>query len=152
VQYRQGKPGRIFIAKVEHGDDLLNQLGQLAVKEKIASAVLFLIGALKKAGMVVGPREDVVPPDPVWRKFDDAHEVLGIGTLFNDSQGEPAIHLHASVGRGPESLTGCIREDAQAYLVVEVIIVEMLGSGALRTLDGITGMNMLGFGSPETTE
>jgi len=145
VKYSQGHLGRVFVAKIEHGDDLLKELSELAVRENLTAAVLFMIGALKKASLVVGPQQDVVPPSPVWNSFDNAHEMIGIGTIFRNDNLEPVIHLHASVGRGDDCRTGCIREDASAYLVVEVIILEVVGSNATRTLDAITGMNMLGF-------
>ncbi|MGI6513799.1 MAG: DUF296 domain-containing protein [Syntrophomonadaceae bacterium] len=145
MKYSQGQLGRVLVAKIEHGDDLLKELSQLAVKEGMTAAVLFLIGALKKASLVAGPQEDVIPPSPVWNSFDDAHEMIGIGTLFVDHNQEPVIHLHASAGRADDCRTGCIRGDAEAYLVVEVIILEILDSGARRKLDAITGMDMLGF-------
>lgn len=145
MKYRRGHLGRVLVVKLEHGDDLLKELRQLAVKEKVSSAVLFLIGALKKASLVAGPQEDVIPPLRVWNSFDDAREMVGIGTLFMDHNQEPVIHLHAAAGRGDDCRTGCIRGEAEAYLVVEVIILEILGSGAMRKLDAITGMDMLGF-------
>ncbi len=145
MKYSQGNLGRVFIAKIEHGDDLLSAVRELAVRENLTAAVLFMIGAVQKASLVVGPREDVVPPSPVWKKFDDAHEMVGIGTLFCNENHEPEIRLHASLGRGDDIRTGCIRENAETYLVVEVIILEIVNSDAKRTLDAITGMNMLGF-------
>jgi len=145
MKYRQGHLGRVLVVKIEHGDDLLNELRQLAVKEKLSAAVLFLIGALKKASLVAGPQEDVIPPSPVWHSFDDAHEIVGIGTLFTDQNQQPVIHLHAAAGRADDCRAGCIRGDTETYLVVEVIILEILGSGAMRKLDAITGMDMLGF-------
>ncbi|MGE5543872.1 MAG: PPC domain-containing DNA-binding protein [Bacillota bacterium] len=145
MKYSPGHLGRVFIAKIEHGDDLLKELRQLAVKENLSAAVLFLIGALKKASLVAGPEKDVVPPSPVWKNFNDAHEMIGIGTLFRNENQEPVMHLHAGLGRGDDCRIGCIREDAETYLVVEVIILEVLGSNAKRILDAVAGMNMLGF-------
>lgn len=145
MKYSQGHLGRVLVKKIEHGDDLLNELRQLAIKEKLSAAVLFLIGALKKASLVAGPQEDIIPPSPVWNSFDNAHEMVGIGTLFLDQDQQPVIHLHAAAGRADDCRTGCIRGDAEAYLVVEVIIMEILGSGAIRKPDAVTGMDMLGF-------
>ncbi len=145
MKYSQGHLGRVLVIKIEHGDDLLNELRQLAIKEKLSAAVLFLIGALKKASLVAGPQEDIIPPSPVWNSFDNAHEMVGIGTLFLDQDQQPVIHLHAAAGRADDCRTGCIRGDAEAYLVVEVIIMEILGSGAIRKPDAVTGMDMLGF-------
>ncbi|MDD3268906.1 MAG: DNA-binding protein [Syntrophomonadaceae bacterium] len=144
MQYRQGNMGRIIIAKVEHGDDLLLELNRILEAENIQSAIMFMIGAVQSSSLVVGPEKCTVPPDPVWRQLEDGREILGIATVFCDA-GKPVIHLHASLGRGDHPITGCIRKDAQAYLVVEVIIFEILGSEAVRTLDDITGLNLLGF-------
>lgn len=144
MQYREGSMGRIIVAKVEHGDDLLLELKKILEAEKIESALMFMIGAVGSSSLVVGPENCTVPPEPVWRKLRDGYEILGIATVFGDGS-RPVIHLHASLGRGDQPVTGCLRKDTQVYLVVEVIILEILGSDAIRTLDGITGLNLLGF-------
>lgn len=144
MQYRVGSIGRVVIAKIEHGDDLLLEIEKVLVKEKIDAAVMYMIGAMQEASLVVGPKTAVVPPEPVWRKFDDGRELLGIGTAFCDESG-PHIHLHASIGRGDQPLTGCIRQESHVYLVVELILLEILNTGAIRTPDEITGLDLLGF-------
>lgn len=144
MQYRQGSIGRVIVAKVEHGDDLLLEIEKLLRQERIESAVMYMIGALQEASMVVGPQAATVPPEPVWRNFNDAREIVGIGTVFSDSNG-PKIHLHASIGRGEESLTGCIRKDSKVYLVVELILLEILNSNSVRSLDAATGLHLLDF-------
>ncbi len=144
MKYQQGRLGRVFVARVEHGDDLLQDIKGLAVKEDIRAASVLVIGAMKSAAMVTGPRECTIPPEPVWRQFDDGREVLGIGTLFWDAQ-EPVIHLHGSVGRGDTPLTGCIREKSEIYLLAEVVIIEITGIDALREVDAAFGLKMLNF-------
>ena len=144
MQYQKGSIGRVIVAKIEHGDDLLVELRGLLQKEEIKAGIMFMIGALQAGSLVVGPETCSVPPNPVWKEFDDGREVLGIATVFSAEE-EPVIHLHASLGRGEETWTGCIRKDAQVYLVVEVIILELIDSGAVRTLDDITGLSLLGF-------
>ncbi|MEN6349695.1 MAG: PPC domain-containing DNA-binding protein [Syntrophomonas sp.] len=144
MKYEQAALGRIIVAKIEHGDDLLTELNKLLQAEKIQSAFMFMIGALQETSLVVGPEYCTVPPQPMWKNLNDGREILGIASVFSDS-GQPAIHLHASLGRGEEPLTGCIRKEARVYLVVEVIIFEILNSNAVRTVDDITGLNLLGF-------
>lgn len=145
MKYRQGKTGRIFTARLDHGDDLLDGLKQLAEKEKIEAAVIHVIGALKGASLVVGPEECTRPPVPVWRQFDDCRELLGTGTLFRDGRGEPVIHLHGAAGRGGATLTGCVRGESEVFLVAEVIVLEMTGTGAVKDLDEASGLKMLIF-------
>lgn len=144
MKYEQSSIGRLLVVKLEHGDDLLASLKQLLIKENISSAVMLMIGALQKSSLVVGPQISSVPPDPVWKHIDEAHEIVGMATAFLDDNGEIKIHLHASLGRGEQSFTGCIRKDTHVYLVVEVIVFELIGP-AIRTQDELTGINMLGF-------
>jgi len=144
MQYQVGKVDRAILARIDHGDDLLHELKTLVEIEQIKAGVMFMIGALEGASLVVGPEQATIPPNPVWKSFADGREVVGIATVFR-TDGEPAIHLHASVGRGDEVLTGCIRKDAQVYLVVEVVILELTGIDAVRALDPVLGMNLLNF-------
>ncbi|MFZ5597611.1 MAG: PPC domain-containing DNA-binding protein [Bacillota bacterium] len=144
MKYRQGNMGRAFVARVEHGDDLLEELKKLAREENIEAGVIYVIGALKEASLVVGPEECTVPPVPVWRNFNDGREILGIGTLFRED-GEPIIHLHGTLGRGDTVLMGCVRKDSRVYLVAEVIILEINGSGAFKAFEEEFDLKMLNF-------
>lgn len=144
MKYTRGSIGRVFVARLDNGDDLAGELKKLAEKEKLEAAVFYLIGALKDASLVVGPEECSLPPVPVWRKFSDGREIIGVGNLFRDSEG-PVIHLHGSLGRGDATLMGCIRGEAEVFLVAEVIILEITGTGAFRQFDPHTGIKMLDF-------
>ncbi|MCL6639547.1 MAG: DNA-binding protein [Firmicutes bacterium] len=144
MKYRQGSIGRVFVAKLEHGDDFLAEVKKLAVQENIRSATFFMIGALRSASTVVGPQEPVLPPEPVWRRFDDARELVGVGTIFSDG-GEPLIHVHAAFGKGDGTLMGCIRSGTEVYLVLEVIILEIAGTGAKRMFDEKLNLKVLEF-------
>ncbi|MEW5954308.1 MAG: PPC domain-containing DNA-binding protein [Bacillota bacterium] len=145
MKYRQGNLGRVFLARVEHGDDLLKEITDLARAERLSAAVVFMIGALKGANMVVGPRELAVPPEPVWMSFGDGREIVGMGTLYPNEKGEPALHLHGVLGRGRDSLTGCLRAETEVYLVVEMVIMELMGTGAVRKLDRDLELQVLDF-------
>ncbi|HWR71930.1 MAG TPA: PPC domain-containing DNA-binding protein [Nitrospirota bacterium] len=142
MQYRQGSYGRVFLLKFEDRDDLLEEIKKLALKEKIKVGAITLLGGMRSAGLVSGPREAVIPPEPMWVNFSDGREVLGIGTLFWKGD-EPVIHLHGAVGRGNETVTGCVRKDSSVFLVIEAIITEILGIDARKTLDEKTGLVML---------
>ncbi len=144
MKYSQGKVGRIFLARIEDGDDLLDELKGLAVQERIETAVLYLIGALREASLVVGPQTCAIPSVPSWRHFDDCREILAMGTIFTGQDG-PVLHLHSAVGRGDTPLTGCLRGDSEVYLVVEAVIMELLETGAAKTYDPTTELQILNF-------
>jgi uncharacterized protein len=144
MQYQTGKIGRAIVARIDHGDDLLGELRKLIQAEQVKLGIMFMIGALEGAALVVGPEKATVPPEPVWKQFADGREIVGIGTVFW-SEDEPVIHLHASLGRGDAVLTGCVRGESQVYLVVEVVILELADINAARSIDPSLGMSLLSF-------
>lgn len=146
MHYKQGSYGRVFVLKFEDQDDLLEEIKTVAFQEKIKVGTIMLLGGIRSAGVVSGPKEAVIPPDPMWARFSDAREVVGIGTLFWKGD-EPVIHLHGAIGRGQETLIGCIRKDSSVYLVIEAVITEILGIDAHKTLNAKTGIAMLEFGT-----
>lgn len=139
VRYSQGSVGRIFLLKFDDKDDLLAGLKQVAVAEQIRAGVVLLLGGIRAAGVVTGPKEPSVPPEPVWMTFSDGRELLGAGTLFRNGE-EPVIHLHGAIGRGRETVVGCIRKDSSVYLVIEAVIMEISGTEARKSLDAKTGL------------
>jgi len=145
VIYRKGTIGRVFVARIEQGEDLLGELRQLAVQEKIAAGVIYVIGGVAEASAVVGSEKCTVPPVAIWREFSDGREMVGIGTLLMDDQKQPVIHLHAALGREDLSNTACLRKRSEVYLMVEAIVLELLDTGAIKTYDAACEANMLCF-------
>lgn len=142
MKYRQGAFGRVFLVKFDDQDDLLQGLKNIAISENIRIGTITLLGGLRAAGVVSGPRLPVIPPDPLWFDFNDGREVLGIGTLLWKS-GEPVIHLHGAIGRDQQTVAGCIRKDSSVYLIIEAVIAEIVGIEAARALNEKTGLVML---------
>ena len=123
MDYRKGSIERIFAVRIDHGEDVLNELSWLAIKEDIRSAFFIMIGAVGSAELVTGPKEKIVPPTTIWSSFDDAREIFGAGNIFWEN-GAPKIHLHANTGNSKEMVMGCIRKRAEAFMVVEAFIIE----------------------------
>ncbi|MCX9012033.1 MAG: DUF296 domain-containing protein [Candidatus Methanoperedens sp.] len=124
MDYRKGSLGRVFIARVDHGEDLLAELSALALKEDIRSAFFIMLGAMGEAKLVTGPKKKSVPPEVVWSAFDDVREVIGAGNIFYEN-GAPKIHLHAAAGSSKGLTMGCIRKKAESFMVLEIFILEM---------------------------
>lgn len=140
--YTQGSLGRVFILKFEDKDDLLSEIKNLAKHEAIKAGTIMLLGGMRSAGIVSGPKEPIIPPEPIWLNFEDGREVVGLGTLFWKDD-EPVIHIHSAVGRGKEAFVGCLRKDSSVFLVVEAVITEMLGVAARKIEDKKTGLVIL---------
>jgi predicted DNA-binding protein with PD1-like motif len=142
MNYRAGTIGKILLARFDHGEQIVPALVDLCSKEGVLSGWFFLFGALTAGSMVTGPREARLPPEPVWTEFPQPHEIVGMGSVA-EKDGVPSIHLHASLGRGKEVLTGCIRKEGEVFLIVEALVLQMAGLSASRKPDPPSGLELL---------
>ena len=142
MKYTQGKIGRIFVLKFNDGDVVLDELRKFTKKEGLKAATMVFIGALKKGNLVTGPQKPVIPPLPNKVIFKDAWEVMGIGTIFTNAKG-PQIHIHSAMGKKLKTLTGCVRESSEVFLVIEAVVFELKGVKATKATDPKTGLNLL---------
>jgi predicted DNA-binding protein with PD1-like motif len=134
MQYAEGRVGRVFMMRIDDGEDLLDELTHFLDEKSIQHGVIHFLGALREGRLVTGPMAPVIPPVPNTEGIEGGWEILGIATVY-PSEGGPSLHLHASAGHMQEVLTGCLRERAKTYLVVEAIIMEISGIAGMRTPD-----------------
>ena len=140
----EGTAGRVFVLRLEDGDVVPDCIEQFAAEKKITHGQVVLVGGIGGGQVVVGPRKsDVMPPDPVQRFVEGAHEAEGVGIIAPDKDGKPVLHIHASLGRGGRTLTGCLRPGVKTWLVVEVVIYEITGVNARRLPDDRSGFSLL---------
>ena len=144
MDYTQGNMGRVFVARIDHGEDLLSELEDLAVNEDIKSAFFFMLGATGGAHVVTGPKHKSLPPEVTSRRFEDAKELLGLGDIFWEDD-KPKIHLHASACSGSEIIMGCFREFTEVFMVMEIVIFEVEGIKAERIRDKDIGFSPVRF-------
>ncbi len=144
MEYNVGQVGRIIAARLFEGEDIYNSIEQIARQENIKAAAVTVVGGLRKAKVVVGPKCEEPKIEPNFREFEGPGEIVGVGTVYEDDQG-PVLHLHASAGRGDNIITGCPRGGATTFLVLEVTIIEIVGVTGKREPDEKTGFNLLRF-------
>ena len=142
MKYTKGSIGRIFVLKFENNDVFIKKLSDFIRKEKVESATMVFIGALREGDLVTGPKKLRIPPQPNWVKFRGGWEVMGIGTVFSNKSG-PQIHIHGSMGKKFKTLTGCVRMDSKVFIVLEAIVFELAGVKASKDIDPETGLNLL---------
>lgn len=145
MKYSKVSTGRIYLARFDHGDDLIHQIETLAVREKISLGTITLLGAIEKGEMVTGPKKNRLPASPNWRSFDGAWEVFGQGLIISQKGAAPKIHLHCSLGKKERTLTGCLRKTARVFVTVEAVITELTGVAPKRSKNPETGQNLLDF-------
>ena len=144
MDYRKGTVGRVFAVRFDEGDLFLEGLLKIITEEKIINGWFHVLGGLREADVVTGPREPVMPPEPVWNEVRGARETIGTGSIFWDGN-EPKIHLHAAMGHHGDTLTACVRKGTKVYLVLEVVIFEIDGINASRPWYAEGGFNQLTF-------
>ena len=145
MKYSEANPGRIFIIRLEDGDVVHEVIEDFARVKGIQSAAMIILGgADTDSKLVVGPEEGRSEKiSPMHIILDNVHEMAGTGTLFPNEKGEPVLHMHAACGRDGSTVTGCVREGVKVWHVMEVILFELAGSSAIRSLDSITGFELL---------
>lgn len=144
MEYAQGKVGRYFFVRFDHNDDIIQNLKDLAVTEKIKQAWFFCLGAVKRADIVTGPQTTVIPPVPLWHKIVEGHEVICIGNItWHDN--EPRIHVHGSFGRSDTTRVGCMRQASEVFLTMECCIFEITHVSVVRQTNKSLGIDTLAF-------
>ena len=110
MQYSQAKQGRVFVARLEHGEVVHEALETFALQEGIKAAAVIAVGAADRgSGLVVGPKDgEQRPVAPMAHFLDNVHEILAGGTIFPDKNGKPVVHIHMACGRESFTVTGCI--------------------------------------------
>jgi hypothetical protein len=141
MQYSEGQLGRVFVLRIDEGEDFLAALQEFVRKKEIRTGSVFFLGALREGRMVTGPEKPIIPPEPHFVLFEGGWEVFGMGTIFPGDEG-PMVHYHASVGRAGHALTGCLRERAVTYLLVEAVVIEFTGLAIRREFDEKTGVHL----------
>lgn len=141
MQYTEGQIGRVFVVRIDDGEDMLISLRQFISDKSIQAGSILFLGALMNGRMVTGPEDPIIPPVPHFVLFEGGWEVFGVGTIYPGEEG-PHIHYHASVGRSGHALTGCLREKAITYLIVEAVIMEFNGLSARREFDKKTQVHL----------
>ena len=140
----QGEIGRVFVLRLEEGDQVPDVIDRFAQEKGIAVAHVILIGGVGSGRIVVGPRDSAaLPPDPMLLPIDGAHEIVGIGIIAPDERGKPALHMHAALGRSGQTMTGCVRPGVRTWLVGEAVIYEICHAGVARKPDLKTGFHLL---------
>lgn len=144
MEFKEARLGRLFLLKFAHGDDLLQEILKFAVSNTIRAAWLQFLGALKRGKLVSGPEKPELPPTPVWQEFSQAWEIIGVGNLFWEGD-SPRLHIHGALGKGEATLTGCLRQETEVYLVAEALLLEITDVNVCRRLDPALGVSMLEF-------
>ncbi len=145
MKYSEGRLGRVFVLRLEDGEILNDILEEFAREHRLSRALAYYVGGVAgDSRVVVGPdagRKDAVIP--LVHTLGGIQEAFAVGTIFPDETGRPMLHMHAASGREGGATVGCTRVGMKTWLVGEVVLVEILGTQAVRKTDPATGFDLL---------
>jgi predicted DNA-binding protein with PD1-like motif len=130
--------------RLDNGDIVPECIERFAAEKGVSVGYAILIGGIGDGNIVVGPRRsDERPPQKMVLPINDAHEVLGVGIIAPGEDGKPILHIHASLGRSGNTISGCLQPGVATWLVGEVIVYEILGINVARVQDKESGFLLL---------
>ena len=146
MKYSQASLGRVFVLRLEDGDIVHECLERFAREQSVSAAGLIALGDADAGSRLIAGTE-AGRADPlvfVERMLDEAHEIAGVGTIFPDDQGNPIPHVHMAFGRKDSVAVGCVRPGVKVWHVMEIIVVELRDSTAVRRFEtGLPGFKLL---------
>ncbi|MFQ3550264.1 MAG: DUF296 domain-containing protein, partial [Armatimonadota bacterium] len=92
MKYTKGNLGRVFVARLEDGESIYQVVEEIANKENIESACVYAVGGMRSGKVVCGPQNTTGKIVPNLECFDDAREMVGFGTVFQQD-GKPSLHF-----------------------------------------------------------
>ncbi|MGI5892461.1 MAG: PPC domain-containing DNA-binding protein [Bacillota bacterium] len=136
--------GRIYLLRLEEGDPMPSCIEDFAKAHNIKNAFVHFMGGLYNGHIVVGPHTTQPDlPQPVKIPVHEAHESIAFGVLACDQKDNPILHIHGSLGRMGQTVSGCLRPGIDTWLVGEVIVQEIITDKALRIPDEKSGFTLL---------
>jgi len=133
----QGRPGRVFMLRIDDGEKLVENLGSYIRENDISTGSVSLVGAVKWARIVTPDIEKKPMPDRE-SMLEKYMEVVGHGDIVGGK-----VHIHAAFGeKGGNGYCGHLVE-AEVFVFVEAVIQEIEGIEARREHDPKTGFKKL---------
>lgn len=135
---------RTFLLVLETGEELIACLQSFAAAERLTAAQITAIGAFQQADLAFFDWETkTYLAIPV---HEQAEVATLAGDIARDEQGEPALHLHAVLGkRGGETVAGHVTRGV-VRPTLEVVITES-PAHLRRVRDEATGLALIDPGA-----
>jgi len=136
LDHVSGESGRVVVARLSPGEDLLRSVGRIAAGEGISSASVEAIGTLDEARMAFfgGVGHKLI-------QYTGRLELVScLGNVSVGEDGAPVVHLHAVVSDGEgRCLGGHVLEGCKVAITAEVVLRELKGVRMVRVAEKEAG-------------
>ncbi len=135
------KFGGTIVARLDPGEEVLTQVKEIALKERVALASVQAIGAVSRftAGVYVTEEKRYLP-----NEFSGSFEIVSLTGTVSTMDGKFYCHLHMSAGKENGEVFGGHLSQATVSATCEMIIHQIDGA-VDRRYEEKTGLNILRF-------
>lgn len=133
--------GRVAVARLDHGADLLVEVMRVASDTEFKTAEFHAIGALQRARLSFYDQTAKTYDEFV---LDEPLEIVSLLGTVTRRDGAPAIHAHAILAGHDGSTHGGHVNPGCIIFAGEVVMHELLGAAPERELDAVTGLPLWG--------
>lgn len=138
---KQFEHGRTFIAKLNHGADLLEELNKICTDENIKAGQINAIGAVSslKLGFFDQNTKEYIL---TTYAYDEPLEIVSCTGNISIKDGKPFCHVHITAADKKGKCIGGHLVAGTAVYAGEVILQELLGDDLVREIDDVTKLTL----------
>ena len=137
---REFKQGRIFLARLDHGADIISQITDLAEKNGVETGALSAIGALSRAELGY---YDQLSHEYGTFSLEEPVELASCSGNISMRDGRPFVHAHAVLSDRTGRTWGGHLTSGTIF-AAELFLQELSGLPLKRVPDSITGLKLWG--------
>ena len=141
---RTGSSGRVVVARLKPGCDLLRSLQQVVEEKGIKAAVILsgvgLLGAAGIRNCKTLPEEfPITDNNRSYMSFEKPLEIIGLSGNVSVAEGKPLVHAHITLSYVEKDeikvIGGHLIEGCTVFGFAEVFILELSGIEMVKSYD-----------------
>ena len=129
--------GRAFVARLERGTDLVEEIERYCAEHGVTAAQVTLVGAVRRARYAYYEQAE---QRYVELASDSHHEISGFVGNISLREGKPFLHAHATFADHEGTAVGGHLVRGCEVFVAEVMVRELTGVALVRQHDEETGL------------
>ena len=139
---QESSPGRSFLARLDHGAEIIGQIADVARERRIRAAAISTVGALTRADLGFYDQAD---QQYLVRAVEGPVEIASCTGNISLSEGGPFVHAHAVLADSSGAvLAGHLVRGT--IFAAELYLQELAQADLNRDYDSQTGLKLWGGG------
>ena len=140
---RKAKPREVFFGRLSHGDDLLEEISNMCLRENIQLGWVEALGAVKKARLAFYNQET---HEYQFFQIDRPLEITKLGGNVSLKDGHPFIHAHITLSDKAGNAYGGHLAAGTVVFACEFKLEVFDGPSIKREFDEATGLPLWTMG------